>query len=696
MAEEDKDAGNVQVVVRVRPMVSIESGSEPCINVKPPLDEYGDEILGEEDTDVISNTLEIKGHDFIFDKILQQKTAQSTCYDMCAKPLVQSCLKGYNATVLAYGQTGSGKTHTILGEIGDEAGIIPRAVSDMFEQLNNMKRDNEQETFDYEVHVQFLEVYGEDLRDLLQDPKSLGKTEKPPKLLIRDGRGSKAEPQVIGALEQRIHSADEGMKLVYEGLKRRVTGATKMNAESSRSHAIFTLVVQQVSSSTVPIDEETPEKMNRARSRRRKAVTVEVKKSKFNFVDLAGAERAKRTQASGNRLKEGININKGLLVLGNVISALSDGTKRGSFVPYRDSKLTRLLRGSIGGSHKTLMVACVSPSLNNIEESLNCLRYANRAKNIQNNAVMNVDANTTKIVEELKTQVKTMSKEILTVKSHVKAMANELLRIQSLANNGESVMLKSVFSVDELKSFAGQAGIGDLPLQIKMDTGRISSMQESAKENVSNMCLPSEVHGRSDNEEHSVSSCSTRVVTPIFERDHTEQTAGMITQKTVKKEAEFMTKIYEFERKVAMLRMSLGREAPKEENKIEEVEVGLCLEKMTINNTDDDPSKPDVPVVLDRIALSDSPLFCIKKANEVDESLFESSQELNLPLEPNKKIENASVDFVCNDSSCLSQIDLSQVSSVVKRQATISWNIKMFFKKQKVNHSASESEQKSE
>eukprot|EP00957_Ditylum_brightwellii_P051570 3910865-Ditylum_brightwellii.AAC.1 len=135
-------------------------------------------------------------------------------------------------------------------------------------------------------------------------------------------------------------------------------------------------------------------------------IEVEEKCSKFHFVDLAGSERQKRSQAEGKRLKEGIDINKGLLVLGNVISALGDPKKqkRGkTFVPYRDSKLTRLLKGSLGGNHKTLMVACVSPSSSNLEESLNCLRYANRAKNIQNNAVVNVDA-ASRLVAELRGQ----------------------------------------------------------------------------------------------------------------------------------------------------------------------------------------------------------------------------------------------------------------------------------------------------
>ena len=143
---------------------------------------------------------------------MQQETSQITFYERCAIPLLQSCLKGYNATIFAYGQTGSGKSHTILVGDGENEGIIPRSISDLFVRLNDMKRDTEEETFEYEVRVQFLEIYGQELRDLLRNPDSSSKLERPSKLLIRDGRGAKAEPQVIGAVEQRIFSADEGMK----------------------------------------------------------------------------------------------------------------------------------------------------------------------------------------------------------------------------------------------------------------------------------------------------------------------------------------------------------------------------------------------------------------------------------------------------------------------------------------------------
>jgi len=200
--------------------------------------------------------------------------------------------------------------------------------------------------------------------------------------------------------KHKVDSAQEALVCLASGMLRRVTGSTAMNASSSRSHALSSVMVEQTTTSADG--------------------HASVLRSKFNFVDLAGSERQKRTQAEGKRLKEGIDINKGLLVLGNVISALGDTRKIGkTFVPYRDSKLTRLLKGSLGGNHKTLMIACVSPSSSNLEESLNCLRYANRAKNIKNNAVVNVDANT-KFISQLN--------------GHIVALASELLRIKECSN----------------------------------------------------------------------------------------------------------------------------------------------------------------------------------------------------------------------------------------------------------------------
>jgi hypothetical protein len=393
------------------------------------------------------------GPTFSFDYVMDSHTPQRIVYESSVQPLVDSCLQGYNATILAYGQTGAGKTHTIMGpwlsqvqakhatavadddsdssatdgalvdahvkDFSSDAGVIPRAVRQIFRALQKKKResrrnadsiskgvdadDNEEmkETltcpFEFTVKVQFLELYGEEIRDLLANDRGAIALEPKERLTIRDGGTN--DPEVVGATQIVVPSAQEALECLTKGNLHRVTAATAMNDTSSRSHAILTIFVEQ---STVDDSLTTNGE-----------ATTRLLQSKFNFVDLAGSERVKRTQAEGRRLKEGIDINKGLLVLGNVISALGDPTKRGrTFVPYRDSKLTRLLQGSLGGNHKTLMMACVSPASSNLDESLNCLRYANRAKNIQNRAVVNVDA-TTKLVSELQTKVRLLAVDLL-------------------------------------------------------------------------------------------------------------------------------------------------------------------------------------------------------------------------------------------------------------------------------------------
>lgn len=390
-------------------------------------------------------SLDESRYHFAFDATYGDRSTQADVFKKSIKPLVNACMEGYNSTVIAYGQTGSGKTHTILGQTDQsdatvapeddtsEAGVIPRALRDLFRQLAaKQAASTDTEKFEYDVNVQFLELYGEDVRDLLQsDPSNA------PKLRIQDGTATK-EPEVIGIKTVGVDSAEDALLCLTRGTLRRVTRATAMNAESSRSHAMMTVLVSQKTTRKVQAEDG---KMIEEKSERN---------SKFNFVDLAGSERIKRTHATGQGIKEGININKGLLILGNVISALaSQVKKKDAFVPYRDSKLTRLLRGSLGGNHKTLMVACVSPSGSNTEESLNTLRYANRAKNIQNKAVINMDAG---------------SKMIADLRANLKAMATELLRVRSMVADGvELDGPDQVFTEPVLKALAG-GGEVDLKL----------------------------------------------------------------------------------------------------------------------------------------------------------------------------------------------------------------------------------------
>ena len=292
---------------------------------------------------------------------------------------------------------------TTVSDNDVDAGVIPRAMTAIFDSLQQKKEIQRSESIadlDFQVNVQFIELYGEEIRDLLVTSTSQRNHEK---LTIRD-LGTD-EPEVVGATQVQVSSAVQALECLAHGMLRRVTGATAMNESSSRSHAILSVCIEQSVLFKAKLDQNLSSQTTEEH--------IQVTRSKFNFVDLAGAERQKRTGASGQRLKEGIDINKGLSNLGNVISALGDPKKRGrSHVPYRDAKLTRLLKGSLGGNHKTLMIACVSPAAVNMGESLNCLRYANRAKNIQNKAVVNVDAST-RIVQDLQRQVAVLASNLL-------------------------------------------------------------------------------------------------------------------------------------------------------------------------------------------------------------------------------------------------------------------------------------------
>ncbi|ORX62193.1 kinesin-domain-containing protein, partial [Hesseltinella vesiculosa] len=305
-------------------------------------------------------------HSFTFDNVFAPSTDQHTLYETSILPLVHKFLEGYNATVLAYGQTGSGKTYSMgIGldaQHPDEQGILQRFVKTLFDHLQQHKNDIDKS----EIRVSFLELHNEDLVDLLVSSSQTLKKENQPMVVIREDTNGNI--CWSGVREETVHHPHQLYSLLERGSIARTTAATDMNISSSRSHAIFSIRLDQTKHTN-----DQP-------------ITLS---SKFHFVDLAGSERLKRTNAVGNRAKEGISINSGLLALGNVISALGDPTRRSSHVPYRDAKLTRLLQDSLGGNSQTLMLACVSPAWSNHKESLNTLQYANRARNIRNRVTVN-------------------------------------------------------------------------------------------------------------------------------------------------------------------------------------------------------------------------------------------------------------------------------------------------------------------
>ncbi|CAI5736437.1 unnamed protein product [Peronospora destructor] len=381
----DDDAASVRVAVRIRPLIGREKVDrcDECVSV---LEEENQIVMG-------------KNRAFTYDYVFSKYAQQSDIW-RCVDPLIRATFDGYNSTIFAYGQTGSGKTYTMGSGSSvhippEDYGIIPRVISYMFDQIETKIRENQH--YKAELKIRFLEIYGEEIHDLLV---TLGDSTGESKVSLREAENG--EVQVTGASEAQVIESDECMRLLEKGTLCRTTGSTLMNAHSSRSHAIFTVTMVQ----HIPIGDPP------ANGRAMDEGDYETRNSYFNFVDLAGSERQKRTQAEGKRLKEGIDINKGLLALGNVISALGDDKKRGKVhVPYRDSKLTRMLQDSLGGNSRTLMLTCVSPADVNFEETLNALKYANRARNIQNKPVVNRDE-ASAMTMELRRQIEMLQMEV--------------------------------------------------------------------------------------------------------------------------------------------------------------------------------------------------------------------------------------------------------------------------------------------
>lgn len=284
----------------------------------------------------------------------------------------------------------------------DQEGMIPRALRQLFtgiEKRRSQASATDQMKPDFFVSVQFMEIYNESVMDLFEPSaeKRIRIHEDPAGGIVCDGLVSVDATSFEGT-----------MHLLQKGALNRTTASTNMNTQSSRSHAVFTLIIKQTRSVKNSNDDESVKEVS---------VDVQTVSSKFHFVDLAGSERLKRTGATGDRAKEGISINQGLLALGNVISALGDVAKKNSHVPYRDSKITRLLQDSLGGNSRTIMIACVSPSDSDFMETLNTLKYANRARNIKNKITQNQDSSS-KQLALLRTKLSQALAELALYKSN--------------------------------------------------------------------------------------------------------------------------------------------------------------------------------------------------------------------------------------------------------------------------------------
>jgi kinesin family protein 18/19 len=304
---------------------------------------------------VVPTGKRVKDQTFAFDRIFDENASQAEVYEASAKPLLDSVLDGYNATVFAYGATGCGKTHTITGTV-QEPGVIFMTMQELFERVGESAADKVTE-----ITLSYLEIYNETIRDLLVPGTSKAG------LMLRDDANQTVS--VAGLSTHHPQNVQEVMDMIMRGNELRTMSPTEANATSSRSHAVLQI---NVASKDRNASVEEPHTM-----------------ATLSIIDLAGSERASATKNRGERLLEGANINKSLLALGSCINALCDPRKR-NHVPYRNSKLTRLLKFSLGGNCKTVMIVCVSPSSAHFDETQNTLRYANRAKNIQTKVTRNV------------------------------------------------------------------------------------------------------------------------------------------------------------------------------------------------------------------------------------------------------------------------------------------------------------------
>jgi hypothetical protein len=442
-----------------------------------------------------------KERKFTFDTVFDTSVQQEKLYQQVKGQLLGAFLDGYNSTILAYGQTGSGKTYTMgseahlesdessldggddvgrgsvegdshQGNNGDNLGLIPRFMTDMFGALHNMTAKTNNGDVDggnaspnmiYSCSASFLEVYGEEIHDLLSthsnaaasnahgnsnniNSSSSTNNSKSGNISLPIREDANGGVVVAGLTEVQVTSVEDALQMLNLGTQHRTTAATWMNRTSSRSHAVFTISLKRT------VTSGTSSGSNGDGNSKAVEVTT---CSKLTFVDLAGSERMKKTGAEGERAREGIKINEGLLALGNVINALADdnllnsnGNSSGTIhVPYRQSKLTRLLQDALGGNSQTLFMACVSPADQNVSETLSTLKYANRARNIKNAPTKNVDGTALEL-QRLNSINGVLQLELVKLKFYGRiASQRSLAHDDVMSNDGKEKISKSRLSL---------------------------------------------------------------------------------------------------------------------------------------------------------------------------------------------------------------------------------------------------------
>ncbi|CAD5215710.1 unnamed protein product [Bursaphelenchus okinawaensis] len=410
----------IQVFCRVRPFNESEKSNGSVFVPKFPTKE----------------SINVGGKTYTFDRVFDPNCDQETVYKGSAHHIVQDVLSGYNGTIFAYGQTSSGKTHTMEGKMSSEEndvnhGIIPRIINDIFTHIYNM----EDEALEFHIKVSYFEIYNEKIRDLLNIQQT--------NLTIHEGKDR--VPYVKGVTETFVSNFYEVLQIIKEGQNNRQKAVTNMNEHSSRSHSVF----------LIQVDQEN-QKLQKKLS------------GKLYLVDLAGSEKVSKTGAEGSVLEEAKNINKSLSALGNVISALADGTK--GHIPYRDSKLTRILQESLGGNSRTTIVICCSPASFNEAETKSTLMFGQRAKTIKNVVVVNQELT----AAEWKRRYEQEKEKVTQLRNQLRNLLNveaELKRWRA----GEKVPESEWFSVDDLESAAQVAMTPSMSESMMLPTAKVAT-----------------------------------------------------------------------------------------------------------------------------------------------------------------------------------------------------------------------------
>ncbi|KAG8491951.1 hypothetical protein CXB51_015277 [Gossypium anomalum] len=430
-------AEKICVAVRVRPSISEESPSGTFWKI--------------EDNRISLHKLHgtpISGLSYAFDHVFDESCSNSKVYELLTKDVIHAAVDGFNGTAFAYGQTSSGKTFTMNGSLNDP-GIIHRAVNDVFQKIQ-MISDRE-----FLIRVSYMEIYNEEINDLF-------------------ARGI----FVAGLREEIVSNAEQVIKLLESGEVNRHFGETNMNARSSRSHTIFRMVIESKGIDTGSGDYSSSD-----------AIRVSV----LNLVDLAGSERIAKTGAGGVRLKEGKYINKSLMVLGNVINKLSNGAKQRAHIPYRDSKLTRILQTALGGNAKTSIICTVAPEEVHVEETKGTLQFASRAKRITNCAQVNEILTDAALLKRQQLEIEDLRRKLQGSRSEV--LEQEILKLRNdmLKYELEREKLEMELEEERRSHKEREQRIRDQQLKIEnlsslVSDGDRSSSQDSMKESPKDEC----------------------------------------------------------------------------------------------------------------------------------------------------------------------------------------------------------------